>query len=650
MTQKGLHKAIGVVFLLLYAISSFSQNIDSLTQQLTKTEGSEQVKILSDLAWYLRNQNPNKAWNYGLQALNKSQKESLKKEEAQAWNDLGILLYDKSEFDSALTFYNNSLTIREELKDVEGIAAVYNKIGIIHQTRRNINSAIEFAIKALAIYDTLNKPAHQAHCLNNIGVLYFNSKMFAKSKQYHLRALEMRRSIKNNYLVGSSYVNLANLSAQMLDTINTYLYYDSAITVLKQYENSAGYSSALNNYGTYLLLNGKARKALPIIEESLQLRLKNGNKVEITSSEAQLGDCYLKLNMPKKAKPYLFSAKAKATELNLQHHKENIYAFLSTYYEYKNQLDSSMYYLQASYRVKDSILNENLNEKLSEMAVKYEAEKKELQIENLSKENEITALKVEQSETRFLWTLIGFIGLATLAVLAFFQFKSAQKRKHTEALLTEQQKGINAVIVAEENERKRIAKEIHDGIGQQLSGIKLFFGNLKSKLNPDQQETTVELNQFESIIDNVCDDARSISHQMMPKTLVEKGLVEAIDFMLQTSLGKSNVHYSFQHFKISGRYPERIEISLYRICQELVANIIKHANANEVTVQLFYNNKHLILLVEDDGVGFDIDQNNSGIGLLNLRSRVSNLGGNINFESKLNQGTLATTKIPVDEE
>jgi tetratricopeptide (TPR) repeat protein len=213
---------------LLMPVRGASVNIDSLEQQLEHSTGKAQIKIYSDLAWYLRKADPAKAWQYGNKALVSAQIIKDDTGVAQAYNDLGILLFDRSEYDSAISYYNKSLLIREELGDSEGMASVYNKLGIIYQNRRQIDSSIAYALDALAIYDTLGKPMQLSHCINNLGVLYYNSGLYPKSLEYHERALAIRKEMKNPYLIGASFVNLANLQALMKDTLLSGVYYESA--------------------------------------------------------------------------------------------------------------------------------------------------------------------------------------------------------------------------------------------------------------------------------------------------------------------------------------------------------------------------------------------------------------------------------------
>jgi len=126
------------------------------------------------------------------------------------------------------------------------------------------------------------------------------------------------------------------------------------------------------------------------------------------------------------------------------------------------------------------------------------------------------------------------------------------------------------------------------------------------------------------------------------------GLISAVEDMLEKSLGITEISYEFEHFDIKGRYKESIEIGLYRICQEIVNNIIKHSGATEVSIQLFENKSNLILIAEDNGVGIDMERKSDGIGLKNISSRADSFNGRVDFSPSPESGTLVTVRIPID--
>ncbi len=142
-------------------------------------------------------------------------------------------------------------------------------------------------------------------------------------------------------------------------------------------------------------------------------------------------------------------------------------------------------------------------------------------------------------------------------------------------------------------------------------------------------------------------DLRTISHQMMPRALKELGIVSAMNDLLKESLTYIDITYSFEHFNMQERASNKIEITIYRITQELINNIIKHSKATDVSIQLFNSNNTIVLIVEDNGIGIANENNKKGIGLLNISSRLDMVNGTVDFEPSPKSGTLVTIKIPV---
>ena len=243
------------------------------------------------------------------------------------------------------------------------------------------------------------------------------------------------------------------------------------------------------------------------------------------------------------------------------------------------------------------------------------------------------------------WFIVLAVVVAILLIIGLMSFigflKTRKQHKIDQIRIEEQQKGLAAVIQAEEDERKRIAKDLHDGIVQQLGGLKLGL----QKVFMDSE--TDESNKLVSILDDSAQELRELSHRMMPRSLNELGLIPALEDMLDNSLGNTAINFQFEHFGIKDRFEENIEIAIYRIAQELINNVIKHSQANKVNVQLFKTAGDIILIVEDNGKGIDSAQHTSGIGLLNISSRLDTINGKVNFEPSPENGTLATIKIPL---
>ncbi len=198
----------------------------------------------------------------------------------------------------------------------------------------------------------------------------------------------------------------------------------------------------------------------------------------------------------------------------------------------------------------------------------------------------------------------------------------------------QKQIAIDAFIEGEEKEKARIGRELHDGIAQEIVAVKLAMQQENATSGLVNELTRISL------------DIRNISHELMPQTLKEFGLKLAIEDICQKILAPSGIQYEIHSMLPGERMENKIEITLYRIFQELVHNIIKHSQATEVLVQLRKMNNHVVLVVEDNGKGMTEDKKN-GIGISNLKSRVQLLDGNLQYDSSENEGTTAIVRVPV---
>jgi len=247
--------------------------------------------------------------------------------------------------------------------------------------------------------------------------------------------------------------------------------------------------------------------------------------------------------------------------------------------------------------------------------------------------------------------MVVLIGVFLLVVMGggfvFYNNKQKEKQRIDHAIISQKEKGLKAVLHAQENERRRIARELHDSVGQTLSGVKMAWQGLLADLKGLSGEQSDKMKYTTSLLDEASTEVRSISHQMMPRALQETGLSPALQDLLDSALGHSKMHYTFEQHNAEGRFAEEVEIGIYRVCQELLNNIIKHSEASEVSVQLICSGKNLMLMVEDNGKGFNTEDKKEGIGLLNIKSRIETVHGDVNFEPSPGSGTVATIRVPI---
>ena len=208
------------------------------------------------------------------------------------------------------------------------------------------------------------------------------------------------------------------------------------------------------------------------------------------------------------------------------------------------------------------------------------------------------------------------------------------------------QQKINAEITTLENERRRIAADLHDEVGPLLSAVKLQINHIEVENELDQSLIV----KSSSHIDDIIGKMREISNDLLPNVLVRKGLAPAIQDFISKLKNATPLKIEFQH-AAPNRLETSIEINLYRVVQEIVHNAIKHSKAATLRIQLQYTAKMLRLSTIDDGIGFDHHEmglTKNGLGLLNLQSRADVLGAEFTFESSKGKGTKYLFEIPIN--
>lgn len=222
----------------------------------------------------------------------------------------------------------------------------------------------------------------------------------------------------------------------------------------------------------------------------------------------------------------------------------------------------------------------------------------------------------------------------------------------TRAKESEQQM-LDAMLEASEAQRRRLSKEIHDGIGPLISTIKLNLDALLLELRDPTPRALQMVDSMSELLQTMSNDIRSISHNLMPNVLLDFGLVAALENLCQRVNSSGRVHANFYHSDIRETIRRKVALGLYRIAQELINNGVKYARAHTINVQLIRHYDSIVLMVEDDGVGFDPHQpdpasgRDKGIGLKNIQARVRSLGGIFILDARPGEGVLATIEVPL---
>ena len=307
-----------------------------------------------------------------------------------------------------------------------------------------------------------------------------------------------------------------------------------------------------------------------------------------------------------------------------------------------NNSDSALKYAILYQTQFQETVDENTQNAVHHYRELYESERKQKEIEELTHEAEIA----EQKKLIYQITAI-FSLISGLIIILLLYLNSKKKQAQIESLEKEKEvSSLQTMLFAQEEERQRIARDLHDSIGALLSAAKLHISNIESEIK--KLADLDFLKNTENIIDHASQEVRRVAHDMMPGVLMKLGLEEGLEDFFDKIRSTQNITVSFVYDELPKRLNNKQEIMIFRMIQELTNNTLKHANASEIKLMMKLNGQKLTINYKDDGKGFDpkLIEDETNFGLSGLKSRAKYIGATIDIESNPNQGVHLQIIIP----
>jgi signal transduction histidine kinase len=576
-----------VLWLMVITGNARQSKGDSIYHLAQSATLENQSKVLLTAAEFYYQTDPKKAIAVAEEALHAAATEQQK---AICELSIGKYQYIMGSHEQALTWYLKSLRTYEALEDKNGQATVLNEIGTLVKKQGNIEKSATYFQNALKLALQSNDSTQIANSMNNLGIAMEMLGKTDEALKLYNQSADIKRSL--NDLNGLSY-NLDNLGM---------LY-----TSLKKFD-----------------------QAEASFNEAAKIRLQLGDRRGYGIVINNLGEMWQIRNKPDKALDYFTQALAIAEETNYADFRKHLYQVLASVYEQQKNFEKALYYSHQHQQLNDSIFNQQKSRQLLEMETKYETEKKELLIQDQQ-------LKLERTQIITIGLVIVLAFIALLILLWRRQTKLQEQRKLERHQHENQEKLTKTVISLQEKERSRFAQDLHDGFGQLITALKIQFEKLGQRNDG-----------ISELIQHMHDEIRNVSFALSPQVLVRDGLVQALK-ELSFRINRSNtISMSVQTTGLQRRLSSDLEITLYRICQEWINNVLKYSGATRMDVQLIEHTDEIVLMIEDNGKGFAIDalETGSGNGWKNIQSRVLILNGQVEVDSSPDRpGTTFTANI-----
>lgn len=413
---------------------------------------------------------------------------------------------------------------------------------------------------------------------------------------------------------------------------------ETAITVARKHHLSEFLQMALVNLATLYLKTNEPASALPLLEEALNLSQEAGAIVNV-GGMATLGETYLKLGQLDRAEALLREA-LQQSRLN-HYHKDNlvhIHHVLAELYEARKDYRKALWYKDRYIALKDSISGNQVKESINQLEMQYHSAQKNKQ---LAENKLMIALQQSHLSRKNTWIFWGTLTSGLVLFMVVFFYRQKQKNIEYKLKAMEQQEAIKAwqaTLKGEEQERARVAHELHDGIGGQLFTLNMYLSAAREECVALQEAPSYQASLL--LLKETMQDLRNTAHNMMPELLVHSGLAEALQLYCHKVKQTRQIDINFQQYGNMDKLDHHFELSLYHIVRELIQNILKHAQATKALVQFSCHDSFLNITVEDNGKGMKTGaEAHEGMGMKTITSRIKAMNGTCSFQTG-NTGTV----------
>ncbi len=556
--------------------------------------------------------------------------------------NMGYRYIEMGNYPKALENFDRAFPWCPKSTNKESLAAYYNNKGIVYYNQGDYLKASEYYYTALRELKKVNTaPSRRGvEIYNNLANINLQLNQNEKAISFYYEAADMARKGSFPHQLAMVLINIGEyfIGERKADSAMHYFLEGMAISKENKYFDLQAYAN--KNLGVILVDAKKYQEAMPYLELAIA-QVKNKNNNVVIEASYSLGEALFHQGKNEQAKQVLVNALQRAANANL---RDNFtikgYTTLADVYGAMGQYKEAYNCLSTISTLKDSLTSIEKAKAINQLDIKFRTAEKDKQIA----QNQLLIARQKSKITqKNLWisAIVSSIFLLAFILLVLYRNTRQKQKLQLEQIKSLQQENkigiLEAVMQGEERERSRIAGELHDGIGGMLSAAMMRFAAIRH----ESEEVTKIPAYYEvmDLLDEIGDEIRITAHNLMPEVLLKQSLSEAVRSFCNYVQEGGALQIDFQCYGEFEHLNQNVKLNVYRIIQELLKNITRHAQATHALVQLLINNQLLTITVEDNGIGFDTTAKKNGIGLLNIQTRVNSLGGHFAIESEHENGT-----------
>ncbi len=630
--------------------------LDSIKAEINKhpQRDTVRVRLITDYARAALNGNTSQLLPYLNEVISISQEQQYRKGLQAAYHYKQIYYSDRDDAENAKAYADTAFMYLQKDTSrfaITTLAWLHNNVAGDYAKLADYQQAVDHLTKAATIFEK-SDPKALSSIYGNIAIMYAHLLLPERAMEYDRKAIAAAE--KSGDSLSFARRNIGYVS-RLLDAENfkeASKTLDKIEPIVRRLDNNTTYIFFYQNRGLINKQEKRYNEAISNLKKAYSYALLNDNKLHELTILDPLTATLTESGNLNEAKPYLDTLLAKSVAFKIRTAEVSAYNNLAQWYTQKKDYEKANEFLLKKISLSDSLSSEEMKENIAAMETRFKVQGKDNEIQILQDEKKIQELSIRQKNTLNYVLIGGAAALLAILALGYRNYKSRQKlqQQRIAELETQQQlTATEAVLKGEAQERTRLAKDLHDGLGGMLSGIKYSLNTMKENLimTPDNAQAFA---RSIDMLDSSIQEMRRVAHNMMPEALVKFGLDTALkDFCLHISQSGALL-VSYQSMGTNGmQLDQTVAVTIYRIVQELINNTIKHAVAQKAIVQLSATDPTLSITVEDDGKGFDIKvlRENRGIGWSNIQNRLTFLNARLDVQSAPGKGTSVLIEVPI---
>lgn len=531
---------------------------------------------------------------------------------AQKW--IGSVYRRKGEMDPAIKNFKLAMKNYEDINNYKGVVKMNNLLGDLYYYTADYDLSQDHYLKALAINEKSRDKEGVAISYNNIGRIYDSQENYKKALSYYEKSVELKKTIDNKSSLANTYNNMARTYLKSNSFDSARYFFELARKLFNLAGESIGEADCFMSIGNLKYETGDYAGGVNSQNEALRIYKNKNDQLRIAACQLALGKSFLMLNNFNTAEAFFIEALAGSINGKMKKNTMEVYLYLSRLKDKKAEYKTALSFYKLYTEMKDSIFREESRNKIIEINEKYESAKKDKAIVELNQQkNRIIAentFKTLERENRIKF-LVTIILSACILLFLFYRFFNLKQQKDRQREFTKQ------LIQSQEDERKRISKDLHDGIGQNLLVIK---SSCKEQL---------------PLIESTIEDLRNISRNMHPVQLEKLGFTKATESIILEAKRNSTILFTYELDDVDKLLTPDRQINLFRIIQECISNILKHSGTSAAKITILKSNGRIVTSIYDKGKGFDINEarKRKSLGLTSITERVELIDGKLEINS-----------------